>query len=285
MRSYRRWIAFHKAEPHISFFIESLLRKQIYLSSERDSVTKRRYVDYLQQSIQSPYTELKAHAVYQLCLSWYEEGKKYASSANRYIYPPRPNFQAQYQYYPAQARELYIRHRSFMSAYPPLSKVLFLMDSLTTLKSVQVEMDNVTPPGKEIPIKLRYKNVDTLYYRLTPAGLTQPKKTKSEHDAQLLALSVLEQGSFALPLPPDNNEHAVYLKLPAMHQGKYRLLFSGAPFGSQKASLNALSFQVSGIAAVNSGDEVFVLDRQSGSPVANAEIRAFKKSACTERNT
>ncbi|MBS7565736.1 TonB-dependent receptor plug domain-containing protein [Mucilaginibacter sp. Bleaf8] len=279
--AYRSWLMFHQSEPEIFSFIESLTRKYIYLSAAPDSVTRQTYIRYLQQSIASSYPAVKAHAVYQLCLIFNEEGNKYASFGDRYnYYPSSTKFDQQYQFYPAKALQLYKQRQDLMYQYPLFNKVLSSMAQQIKAAGVRIEMENQHLPGEAIPIRAVYKNTDSLFYRIIRITADEyPGNERVHATAQLLSRQVVAQGSFALPLPPDHNRHAVYLKLPPLSGGHYRLLFNNMPIKVDGYDPHNLAFEVTSIAAVNTGEEIFILNRKTGFPLSGARIRAFNKKA------
>jgi TonB-dependent SusC/RagA subfamily outer membrane receptor len=278
LTDYNRWLTFHKSDPEVSSFIESLIRKYIYLPSAADSVVRRSYVNYLEKSIDSPYPALKAHAVYQLCLIWNENGNNYAYFGNGYSFEPQNHFNPQYQFYPAKALQLYQQHKDLIEKYPPFNKVLSLMAQQIQSKGLSIEMEDKLLPEKEIAIRAIYRNTDTLFYRIIKTGATEAReKNKMQATAGLLNKPTVAQGLFALPLPPDHNNHAVYLKLPVLPVGHYRLLFSDMPFKVSGNDLSNLNFEVTTIAAINTDQRIFVLNRKTGFPLTGARVKAFKQ--------
>jgi hypothetical protein len=250
--AYQRWLSFHKPDPITSSFIESLARKYIYLSASQDSLTRQWYIKYLQEGIASPYLAVKAQSVYQLCLIWNEEGNKYASFGDQYSYQPLPNFDPQYQFYSAKALQLYKQHEDLMYKYPLFNKVLNLMAQQISSKGIRIEIENQHLPDEPVPVRVIYRNTDMLFYRIIRVSSTEPAgKGRVGATAQLLNRPAVATGNFLLPLPPDNNRHAVYLKLGQLPIGRYRLLFSNVPIKADSYDLNNLAFEVTGIAAVN----------------------------------
>lgn len=278
LTAYQQWLSFHKTDEAVSAFIESLARKNIYLNAAFDSLTRQTYIKYLQANITSPYVAVKAHSVYQLCLIWNEEGNKYANFANQYSYDFHRDFDPQYQFYPVKALELYEQNKKLMLQYPVFNTVLNSMAQQIKAATIRVEMDGQHLPGNEIPIRAIYKNIDKLYYRvilissIEPPGVAMVKVT-----TQLLSREPVAQGDFALPLPADHNKHGVYLKLKQLPAGRYRLLFSKTPFKADSYDVNNLPFEVTGIAAINSDDRIYILDRKTGFPLIGAQVKAFKK--------
>jgi alpha-2-macroglobulin len=278
--AYQQWLTFNKKDPAISAFIESLVRKKIYLSGSADSILKQKYINYLQQCIDLPYPAAKAHAIYQLCLIWNEDGNRYTSFGNRYdYYPSSSAFNPQYQFLPVKALNLYVQNQDLMSKCPVFNSVLELMAGQIRSAGIRIDMEDKHLPGQAIPFKVIYKNTDSLFYRIIRIGSKElPAKGTVKATARLLNRQIAEQGSFLLPLPADNNRHAVYLKLGQLPVGHYRLLFNSKPIKADGYDLYNLTFEVTNISAINTDEKIFVLNRKTGFPLMGAQVKAFKKN-------
>jgi len=77
---YKKWLASSKNDGKKQAFIETLLRKYVFLSQQNDSTVQLAYKNYLQTCVNSPVDMVKAHGVYQLCLLLYKEGLLYEST-------------------------------------------------------------------------------------------------------------------------------------------------------------------------------------------------------------
>jgi len=277
MGTYRAWMLFHKGEPDIQLFIESLARKYVYLSGAQDSTSKSAYMGYLAENTNSPYPEFKAHVIYQLCLLWNEDGNRYADFNYRYDDFANSRFDKRYQYLPAKALELYLQNQQLMDKFPALERVLELMKGQILKSGLRVQMDDTFLPDAEIPIKVVYKNSGNLFYRVVALNAKDAyADAKGLVMVAQLKKQALQSGAFALPLPADHNSHAVYLKLPSLPKGRYCLLFDKSEIRPDAGTAYAIAFRVSGIAAVNSGRRVYVLDRKTGLPLTGAIVGLAK---------
>ena len=274
---YRQWMQFHRADPGVQLFIESLARKYIYLVTDPDTADRRAYEQYLVQNLSSPHSEFKAHIVYQLCLLWNEDGNKYADFENRYDFLLSNSFDKKYQYMSKNALELYRQNEKLLDRFPVFSRVLELMQREIQKSGVRIEMQDVFMPGEAIPIRAMYKNTDTLFYRI--ANLQKNERYRAYPGVAAPALMnkrPVQAGSFLLPLPDDHNNHAVYLKLPALQSGRYCLIFGDREIKAGGRNIQSIAFLVTGIAAVNTDERVYVLDRKTGMPLGGATVKLFK---------
>jgi len=273
LNRYRQWLLFHTGNPGIQLFIESLARKYLYLSSDQDSTSKQAYTQYLAENIDSPYPEFKAHAVYQLCLLWNEEGNKYADFYYNFGYNPEGFFAKQYQFMPAKALLLYQQNKDLIARFPVLGHVLDLMQHQILKAGIRVEIEDPFLPGEEIPLKAIYKNSDTLFYKVVALNAGENFGVRQGIASPgIITKKAIQAGNFALPLPADHNNHAVYLKLAALPKGRYCLLFSNKQILAGRDNVNAVAFRVTRITAINSDERVYVLDRKTGTPLPGAVV-------------
>jgi hypothetical protein len=284
--AYYNWLNYHRDSPANAAFVESLIRKYIYLHTNADTIARKSYIEYLQAGTDSKFIEFKAHSVYQLCLILNEDGNKYSNLWNDYRYQLLPGFNPTYQFDPAKALALYTQHQALMQQYPIFNQVLEVMVAQIKTKAVSMVMDHHQLPEEEIPVRLIYKNTDTLFYRIIKTTAAQAETQgngKVAASAELLDKHAVAQGSFALPLPMDHNWHATFLKLPALPAGHYRLLFTGTAIAVEGNELNQINFEVTQIAAINSSERIFVLNRKTGFPLIGARIKAFKKNVVVRK--
>ena len=278
LAGYQHWLSFNKGNNATAAFIESLARKYIFSFTSSDSLSYLSYIGYLQSQTASPYPAVKAHSVYQLCLIWNEDGNKYFNNSLGYAYLNSIAFDKKYQYLPDSALRLFEKNKALMSGYPLFNNILTLMADQVQAPGLSISMEDKFIPNEDIPIKALYKNTDTLYYRIiTINAAEQPVYSNVIATPQLMARKPAASGFFALPLPTDHNKHAVYLKLPALPAGRYRLLFDYSGLKADGRSISNVPFQVTSIAAINSDERIYVLDRKTGTPLAGAGIQAFKK--------
>ena len=277
LSGYQRWEAHHNFSGPIAAFIESLARKYCFAASQGDSVFNNAYISYLQSSIRSPYALLRAHAVYQLCLLWNEQGNAYVDYANEYSY--QTTIHKQNEFLPAKALSLYETNNGLIKQYPSFSKILDIMAGQILRPGIRVELENKQIPGLPIGIRTVYKNVAFLYYRVVKVNGEQLENKGFPSIQAMFGNKTLVQDRFKLPLPADHNKHAVYLKLDPLPEGAYQVLFSSREIVKGDSSVFAVPLQVTRIAAVNSDNRVYVLDRKTGFPLTGATVTAFYKSS------
>src|SRR5205085_10136626 len=108
LKYYKEWLDHHRGNPSAYYFIETLARKFLYdVMTRRYSETEQArkiYEAYLSVISGSRYGTVKAYGVYQLCLLWNQDSKKYfPSNAAEYdsrtnTYVTKQKFDTAYRY-------------------------------------------------------------------------------------------------------------------------------------------------------------------------------------------
>jgi hypothetical protein len=269
-----RWLDANKTDPAIYYFIETLLREHIYKSlySNYNQNYQKQYEAYLASIISSPHPEVKARAVYQLCVLWKEWSLKYARDDYRYANYGQ-FFDTSYQQYAGKAVRLYDENRQLFKSYGFLQQQLEQLRTEILFPKLQILLDNEHEKNKPLLLKIQYKNVPVFYYRIVRLNFDEELSTSTTNKGFLLSHEMVGEEKIDLPLPLDYNPHRVFLKLPSLSSGKYCLVFSSEPIDSAK-TYSYQSFVVSDIAFLHTDDRVYVLNRGSGMPVKGAFILA-----------
>jgi hypothetical protein len=149
------------------------------------------------------------------------------------------------------------------------------------LFSFQIEKVNL--PAQAFRALLKYKNLSSLNFKLIKAD-EELKKQMQRNDGEerywssLIKAASLRSWQQNLPATNDLQEHSVEIKIDALPIGEYFLLVSSSPQFDKKSSiLGAQLFHVSNISYVNQGDDFFVLHRESGQPLAKANVQVYKQ--------
>lgn len=139
-------------------------------------------------------------------------------------------------------------------------------------------------PKKDALAQLTYRNVGKIYLRIV-AGKPVPNP---EPDQEILLRGLLKQKAdkewtAALPDAGDYRSHTTEIILPGLAAGKYYLLASAHPDFPVEGNQTAMvEYWVSNLAIALEADReeeeiaVMVLDRTSGTPVADAEVAIWE---------
>jgi alpha-2-macroglobulin len=274
---YRKWIQYHQPhDPQAWYFIETLARKYIHTTLQWDLAMPAVYEQYLQNLLQSAYTTVKAHAVYQLCLLWNSQADNYNPTApmpaGRYRYGDR-RFDSVYRLHYIKALTLFNAHEKLLDSFPFMKNVLVKMKAGIETQGMVISLYNKQLPHAPIPVLLKYKNASRIYTRLIRLGYNQDILGNREKQvASLLQLPVYREDTQALPAMNDYQWHNALLKIDSLPPGKYALLYNDSVITPGSTTINYLPFTVSRLAVINNDRRVFVLDRKTGFPLKGATV-------------
>lgn len=160
-------------------------------------------------------------------------------------------------------------------------------------KSVSAELEEVNVPGLPFRSLVSYKNFTGLHYRIIKVTReevqTLRKKLNREYSKDreeeflkyFIAKNPVKSGAYKLPDDGDYQQHSLEVKLDAVPEGEYMVLFSHqADF---KTSGNGLAYAftvISNISYVHrtlpdGSTEFFILNRQSGEPLQGVSATVY----------
>jgi TonB-dependent SusC/RagA subfamily outer membrane receptor len=265
LKSYHAWRNSHLKNPEKAAYIGTLVRKYIYQFNQHDTLVRKQYLKYLESEVASSYDMVRAHTVYQLCLLWNSEGTRY-----------RYSFDQQYQFLPLKALTLYEDNKNLMKRYGLLDKVLKTMCKQILLKSMALHTSEKSTTTDSIFVHISYKNTPKIFYRIIKSNVSNYQNNNGLSAAErLLEKPFLREVALELPLPADHNDHATIFKVNGLENGHYYLVFSDEALRPDARGLNFISFSVTDLAAVNTDERVYILDRNSGLPKENAQVAAY----------
>jgi hypothetical protein len=169
-------------------------------------------------------------------------------------------------------------------------------------KSIQSTIEEVNVPNQVFRSLVQYRNFTDLYYRIIKVTRREVReqRTKWNKDYNVdreqkfieyfAAKTPVKSGSYSLPDDKDFQHHRIEVKLDALPEGEYMVLFSHQK--DFKTSGNGLAYAfttVSNIsylhrAANDGGTEFYVLNRESGAPLYNIKADVYSNRYNYQRN-
>lgn len=145
--------------------------------------------------------------------------------------------------------------------------------------SIHVETEGVNIPEKPFRAFVKFKNIDTLYIRVirTTKEINKALEKRENYNywKTITSLQPEREWEQIFPNSGDYQFHGTEIKIPALALGHYYLLFSKhKSFDSANNVLASAYVQVSNLSVVNAGTDYFVLHRETGKPIANAQATA-----------
>ncbi|TMI86657.1 MAG: alpha-2-macroglobulin, partial [Bacteroidetes bacterium] len=149
-------------------------------------------------------------------------------------------------------------------------------------KDLKFSIEKVTTPGQPFRALIQYKNFTQLYLRLIKADEKLKNELDNYYDEtfwnKIVAASSIRNWQQAMPAIADMQEHAAEIKINALPPGDYLLLAStDKDFNVKESLLGARLFYVSNISYVNNGQNYFVLHRETGQPLTNADVQVWEQ--------
>ncbi len=149
-------------------------------------------------------------------------------------------------------------------------------------KSFNMKIEHVNIPNLPFRALVTYKNINQLYGRIiriddvTMESFDQDRHAK-KFWSNLLHMPYEKKFHQVIPDTRDYQQHRVEIKIDALAGGQYALLTSTDSTFSDSAVVGLTTFFCSSIAYVENGVDFFVLDRDSGHPLQNANVKTFYK--------
>jgi TonB-dependent SusC/RagA subfamily outer membrane receptor len=158
-----------------------------------------------------------------------------------------------------------------------------LKNLLAQIKRVEIktETELVTIPGKPILASAIYRNTDTLFgriYKLKPRDSQFVENGISDWK-EITAIKPLRTFIQPLPATGDHQQHTAEFRIDNLPPGYYALMSSNhAGFVDTLDKMSLQYFHVSAISYVRSKDDLFVLNRETGAPMADVKTLLIKES-------
>ncbi len=142
-------------------------------------------------------------------------------------------------------------------------------------KALTTTTENINSSNKPLRALVEYKNIDEIFVRIIQSNFTEKNNfyDNDEFWKQITSnKNIVQSFSQKLPQPLDYQQHRVEIKIDGLPAGRYILLTSENADFSNDNKLSAQEFDVSVLAYVQNEDDYYVLNRETGHPVANATI-------------
>ena len=164
---------------------------------------------------------------------------------------------------------------SFDTSLPAVQKMRTLLSEITAPRwSIKTEHVNLI--NKKFRARIAYKNMDTLYIRILKARNDgqEAEPWKNEFWEKIVLVTPFKTIAQILPKTTDHQYHGVEIALPELPSGEYELLCSNDPaFKNDTASkLSHQRFIISNISYIKNKNDIFVVDRETGKPLANVTV-------------
>jgi uncharacterized protein YfaS (alpha-2-macroglobulin family) len=153
-----------------------------------------------------------------------------------------------------------------------------------TMPFLHFQVEKVNLPNQPFRVLINYKNLSAVNLRIIKASdfpnLENIRQSSDENYwTSLFQTKSVRSWTQALPATGDYQQHAVEIKIDALPSDEYILLASSDKnFNYKKGVAGMNVFYVSPISYVNDQQDVFVLNRETGQPLANAAVQVWEQT-------
>ncbi|MFL5748031.1 MAG: alpha-2-macroglobulin family protein [Niastella sp.] len=151
-------------------------------------------------------------------------------------------------------------------------------------RELNLQTEKVNVPGQAFRTLITYRNFTTVNFKV----VKMDRKTRDsigennwddEFWKKLLGLPAITRFRQSLPDTKDHQKHSAEIKVDALPIGEYALIASVNDQFTMAGNLLAVQyFYVSNIAYINKGADYFILNRETGQPLANANVQVWYQS-------
>ena len=211
-----------------------------------------------------------AQAMYLRAQLYYTQGSEFEALSKK-----------DHQYEIKRAKELC---EIAMNRFPKSEGAINSQNLLNQIKMplLNLETEKVNIGGQPFRSLVKYKNISTLYFRIIKTNREQIKKINySNYDDNwkaVLDIKPLKNWDINLPNLQDFQQHSTEIKIDALQPGTYFILASINPDFS--LSQNIIARQITYVSNIsyisNNKDELYILNRDNGQPIANAEVQLWQ---------
>ncbi|HEX9511392.1 MAG TPA: alpha-2-macroglobulin family protein [Puia sp.] len=211
--------------------------------------------------------------------AWYLQARQYTSRAGSY--DPLKDTTNRYGYVTAKAIcEKVLAQGSGKDSSEGKTHCAMLLKNILR-KELLLQTEKINVPGEPLRSLVSWRNFGQLYVRVIRADRSLKEglgrnSWQDEYWKKLVQLPVLKTFSPSLPATGDYQSHRVEIKIDALPAGEYILLASSdKDFSLTQNPLAVQFFYVSSIAYINNDQDYFIVNRESGQPLAGAAVQVW----------
>lgn len=268
-------LSFHQKDKAPDALIDLNIIRLSFVYQNAIVENKEKIYETALKEIEEKYSNnpLSARATYARAQIYHARGQKY-----------NPYTQTDVQYEIKRAKELC---EQTIAKFPTSEGGINCKNMLAiiTTPSINMQTEEVNIPGQPFRNLITYKNVKKIYVRVIKTNkeqlkLIERKKYKEYDDKWKEYIALKSQNSFNINLPDlqDYQTHSTEIKVDQLNPGIYIILTSIDPDFS--FSHNILAKQVtyvSNISYINNNNDYYVLNRDNGKPLTDAQVQVWER--------
>lgn len=273
---YQQLLSFHLNDTDPSALIDADLSRYEFVQRESSNPNKRRLGKEWLETIVAEYpnNEMAARASLKLVEYWKELGEEWNPQQSK-------NKESQMALAIAvkMAKEISEKFPKTIAA----EKAAYYYQLLTK-PQLKLEVEQVNVLKEPFRAKLSFTNTTKAHLRIIKANNNEDADESfypnEDWWSKIVKQASIRQWAQDLPAYTDLREHSAEIAIDELPVGEYWLLASAdEAFSTAQNALTAVHLYVSNISYVyNSSQHLFVLDRITGKPLANAQVKFWKTS-------
>ncbi len=278
---FQNLLTFHNNDAKADALMDLDLQRLMFMNNYGVMVGKEKLYEAALQHIENKYPSnaITARAMFARAQIYYNRGQQFKLLEN-----------AANQYEKKRAKELLdTTIAKFPKSEGAINAQNLVQSILTPTLNLSTEKVNVL--NQPFRTLVQYKNVKTIYLRLIKITREELKKIDrreyKKYWQAVVDLPSTKAWSVNLPDPQDFQQHSTEIKVDALANGVYILLASkDASFTLAKNIIAKQLTYVSNISYIhNSVNEYYVVHRDNGQPLANAQIQLWENRYNSNKNT
>ncbi len=268
---YQKLIAFHLSDTKPDALLDVDIHRLQFVYDNSTVVEKESIYEAALNAINSKYPNYPAasQALYLLA-------ELHANKASRY--QPLKNDSFRYEY--VRSKEIVDRVLTQKDSSEGKSNARVLLNRILE-KQLSIQTEKVNVNGLPFRSLVQYRNISQLHARVIRIDkrMRDAMSTnywEENYWKQFVEMKATKSFTQSLPATNDHQQHSVEVKIDPLAFGEYVLLVSVNENFSLKENLLAVQFfHVSNIAFFNSKNDYFVVNRNSGQPLARADVQVW----------
>ncbi len=265
-------LKFHIADTNPNALIDADLIRLNFVNNNGVMEGKEKLYEAALLNIEQKYPNNRAAAQ-----AMYLRGTIYLTRGQAY----EPFTKTGDQYEIKRAKELF---ETAYAKFPKSEGGISARNSILQIEqpSLSLETEKVNIPLQPFRTLVKYKNVKTLYLRIIKTSRDEMKKLdRRDHEKLWKAyteMKPVKSWNINLPDQQDYQEHATEIKIDGLANGTYFILASiDENFSLIKNIIARQVTYVSNISYIHTNaNEYYVLNRDSGQPLANAQVQIWE---------
>jgi TonB-dependent SusC/RagA subfamily outer membrane receptor len=278
---FQNLLAFHSNDAKADALIDVDLQRLMFVNNYGVMEGKEKLYEAALQHIGNKYSTnpITARAMFARAQIYYNRGQQFK---------PYENTENQYEI--KRAKELL---DLTIAKFPKSEGAINAQNLLASIlqPSINLSTEKVNIINQPFRTLVQYKNVKTVYLRLIKISREDLKKLDRRDYKQywqaLTDLKTTKSWSVNLPDPQDFQHHSTEIKIDGTENGVYLILAStNSNFSLSKNIIVKQLTYVSNISYIHNGtNEYYLLHRDNGQPLANAQVQVWENRYNSSKNT